>query len=101
MESLYDGLTGIGVRRERINYESFGSATALKPEVNPPRPLGSGMIARAGAVRQIGDHRGVVAREGHIARTRDWRRYSAVGPASVEPARPRLSGGLSNISNRH
>jgi uncharacterized protein len=32
MQSLYDGLGGIGVRRERIHYESFGSGTALKPE---------------------------------------------------------------------
>jgi uncharacterized protein len=35
MQSLYDGLTGIGVRRERIHYESFGSGTALKPELKP------------------------------------------------------------------
>jgi hypothetical protein len=34
MQSLYDGLTGIGVRRERFHYESFGSGTALKPELN-------------------------------------------------------------------
>jgi ferredoxin-NADP reductase/phenylpropionate dioxygenase-like ring-hydroxylating dioxygenase large terminal subunit len=32
MQSLYDGLTRIGVRRERIHYESFGSATALTPK---------------------------------------------------------------------
>ncbi|MBO0737038.1 MAG: 2Fe-2S iron-sulfur cluster binding domain-containing protein [Alphaproteobacteria bacterium] len=31
MQSPYDGLTGIGVRRERIHYESFGSGTGLKP----------------------------------------------------------------------
>ena len=35
MQSLHDGLTGIGVRRERIHYESFGSGTALKPELKP------------------------------------------------------------------
>jgi uncharacterized protein len=35
MQSLYDGLAGIGVRRERIHYESFGSGTALKPELKP------------------------------------------------------------------
>jgi ferredoxin-NADP reductase len=35
MQSLYDGLTRIGVRRERIHYESFGSGTALKPEIKP------------------------------------------------------------------
>jgi ferredoxin-NADP reductase/phenylpropionate dioxygenase-like ring-hydroxylating dioxygenase large terminal subunit len=32
MKSLYDGLTGIGVREDRIHYESFGPATVLKPE---------------------------------------------------------------------
>jgi carnitine monooxygenase subunit len=35
MQSLYDGLSGIGVRRERIHYESFGGGTALKPEAKP------------------------------------------------------------------
>jgi ferredoxin-NADP reductase/phenylpropionate dioxygenase-like ring-hydroxylating dioxygenase large terminal subunit len=35
MQSLYDGLTGIGVRRERIHYESFGAGTALKPDARP------------------------------------------------------------------
>jgi uncharacterized protein len=35
MRSLYDGLTGIGVREDRIHYESFGPATVLKPEVRP------------------------------------------------------------------
>jgi carnitine monooxygenase subunit len=35
MQSLYDGLSGIGVRRERLYYESFGSGTALKPEAKP------------------------------------------------------------------
>jgi hypothetical protein len=29
MQSLCDGLTGIGVGRERIHYKSFGSGTAL------------------------------------------------------------------------
>ena len=38
MQSLYDGLTGLGVRRERIRYESFGSGTALKPEARPELP---------------------------------------------------------------
>jgi ferredoxin-NADP reductase/phenylpropionate dioxygenase-like ring-hydroxylating dioxygenase large terminal subunit len=43
MQSLHDGLTGIGVRRERIHYESFGSGTALKPEIlaEPPARTGS------------------------------------------------------------
>jgi ferredoxin len=35
MQSLYDGLAGIGVRRERIHYESFGSGTALRPDLKP------------------------------------------------------------------
>jgi ferredoxin len=30
MQALYDGLTRIGVRAERIHYESFGPATVLK-----------------------------------------------------------------------
>jgi ferredoxin-NADP reductase/phenylpropionate dioxygenase-like ring-hydroxylating dioxygenase large terminal subunit len=38
MQSLYDGLTGIGVRRERVHYESFGSGTALKPESKTEAP---------------------------------------------------------------
>lgn len=33
MNSLYSGLTGIGVRPERIHYESFGPGTVLKPEI--------------------------------------------------------------------
>ncbi|MGA8593646.1 MAG: SRPBCC family protein [Bryobacteraceae bacterium] len=33
MNSLYSGLTGIGVRSERIHYESFGPGTVLKPEI--------------------------------------------------------------------
>jgi hypothetical protein len=38
MQSLYDGLAGIGVRRERIYYESFGGGTALKPEAKAEAP---------------------------------------------------------------
>jgi ferredoxin-NADP reductase/phenylpropionate dioxygenase-like ring-hydroxylating dioxygenase large terminal subunit len=34
MQSLYDGLTGMGISVDRIFYESFGSATVLKPEVH-------------------------------------------------------------------
>jgi len=41
MQSLYEGLTEIGVREERIHYESFGPATVLKhsatPKAAPPR----------------------------------------------------------------
>jgi ferredoxin-NADP reductase/phenylpropionate dioxygenase-like ring-hydroxylating dioxygenase large terminal subunit len=49
MQSLYDGLGGLGVRRERIHYESFGSGTALKPEAIPEAPpraasLGDGAV---------------------------------------------------------
>jgi ferredoxin-NADP reductase/phenylpropionate dioxygenase-like ring-hydroxylating dioxygenase large terminal subunit len=32
MKSLYDGLTKMGVREDRIHYESFGPATVLRPE---------------------------------------------------------------------
>jgi ferredoxin-NADP reductase/phenylpropionate dioxygenase-like ring-hydroxylating dioxygenase large terminal subunit len=39
MQSLYDGLTGIGMRRDRIHYESFGSGTALKHETRSEAPL--------------------------------------------------------------
>jgi ferredoxin-NADP reductase/phenylpropionate dioxygenase-like ring-hydroxylating dioxygenase large terminal subunit len=45
MQSLYDGLTGIGVRRERIHYESFGSGTALKPEAKTEAPARTGPIS--------------------------------------------------------
>jgi ferredoxin-NADP reductase/phenylpropionate dioxygenase-like ring-hydroxylating dioxygenase large terminal subunit len=34
MQSLYDGLSAAGVARDRIRYESFGSALALKPEIH-------------------------------------------------------------------
>jgi ferredoxin-NADP reductase/phenylpropionate dioxygenase-like ring-hydroxylating dioxygenase large terminal subunit len=44
MQSLYDGLTGIGVRRERIHYESFGSGTALKHETRVEAPARTGPI---------------------------------------------------------
>ena len=39
MQSLHDGLTGIGVRRERIHYEFFGSGTALRSPRPRPRRL--------------------------------------------------------------
>jgi ferredoxin-NADP reductase/phenylpropionate dioxygenase-like ring-hydroxylating dioxygenase large terminal subunit len=44
MQSLYDGLSAIGVRRERIHYESFGAGTALKPEAKPDAPLRAGQV---------------------------------------------------------
>jgi hypothetical protein len=42
MQSLYGGLTGIGVHRECIHYESFGSGTALKPDLKPEVAARSG-----------------------------------------------------------
>ncbi len=33
MNSLYSGLTGIGIQPDRIHYESFGPGTVLKPEI--------------------------------------------------------------------
>ncbi len=39
MNSLYDGLIGIGIRPERLHYESFGASTVLRPEVTP-QPVG-------------------------------------------------------------
>jgi uncharacterized protein len=44
MQSLYDGLTGIGVRYERIHYEPFGSGTVLKPEPKPEAPVRTGQL---------------------------------------------------------
>ena len=39
MQALYDGLIGVGVRENRIHYESFGPATVLKHNAAPgPRP---------------------------------------------------------------
>ena len=46
MQSLYDGLTGIGVREDRIHYESFGPATVLKSEAKPEAATESGPSAR-------------------------------------------------------
>ncbi len=33
MNSLYSGLIGLGIRPERIHFESFGPGTVLKPEI--------------------------------------------------------------------
>jgi len=38
MQAIYDGLTGLGVRDERIHYESFGPATVLKHDALPSVP---------------------------------------------------------------
>jgi len=51
MQALYDGLTGIGVRRERIHYESFGSGTALKPEAKAEAARVGPMTVGAAPVR--------------------------------------------------
>ena len=40
MQSLYRGLTGLGVREERIYYESFGPATLLKSNAEPKSQRG-------------------------------------------------------------
>ncbi|HTV44828.1 MAG TPA: SRPBCC family protein [Stellaceae bacterium] len=47
MQSLYDGLGGMGVRRERIHYESFGSGTALKHEAGVEIPARAGPFGTA------------------------------------------------------
>ena len=40
MQTLYDGLIGLGVREDRIHYESFGPATVLKHDAAPKgRPV--------------------------------------------------------------
>ena len=44
MQALYDGLTTLGVRDDRIHYESFGPATVLKPTRG--RPPADGGAAR-------------------------------------------------------
>ncbi|MDJ0607998.1 MAG: pyridoxamine 5'-phosphate oxidase family protein [Kiloniellales bacterium] len=42
MQALYDGLVGLGIRDERIHYESFGPATVLKHDPEPARPPATG-----------------------------------------------------------
>ncbi len=42
MQALYDGLTGLGVRDERIHYEAFGPATVLKHDARPRPPTAIG-----------------------------------------------------------
>ncbi len=41
MQSLYDGLTALGVREARIHYESFGTATVLRASAGVERPSAS------------------------------------------------------------
>ena len=45
MQALYDGLTGLGVREERIHYESFGPATVLKRDAKPVKSIPAGETA--------------------------------------------------------
>jgi ferredoxin-NADP reductase len=45
MQSLYDGLIGLGVRGTRIHYESFGPAAVLKHEKARPEPAPPGTVA--------------------------------------------------------
>jgi ferredoxin-NADP reductase/phenylpropionate dioxygenase-like ring-hydroxylating dioxygenase large terminal subunit len=90
MQALHDGLAGIGVRRERIHYESFGSGTALKPEAKPETPL------RAGA----GVDGAVPVRFARSAVTAEWSRdkgtllelAEAVGLAPVFGCRSGICG---------
>jgi ferredoxin len=42
MNSLYSGLTGMGVQPDRIHYESFGPGTVLKPNI-PKKPVEQGI----------------------------------------------------------
>ncbi|MDJ0947489.1 MAG: pyridoxamine 5'-phosphate oxidase family protein [Alphaproteobacteria bacterium] len=45
MQSLYDGLIELGVRDERIHYESFGPATVLKHDAKPKPEVAQGETA--------------------------------------------------------
>lgn len=45
MQAMYDGLTGLGVRDKRINFESFGPATVLKHDAKPKERTAKGQTA--------------------------------------------------------
>lgn len=45
MQSLYDGLSGLGVRADRIHYESFATGAALRVEPTPETAAPSGPSA--------------------------------------------------------
>ncbi len=47
MQAVYDGLNELGVREERIHYESFGPATVLKRDAGAKRPPVEGEPERA------------------------------------------------------
>jgi ferredoxin-NADP reductase/phenylpropionate dioxygenase-like ring-hydroxylating dioxygenase large terminal subunit len=52
MQSLYDGLVALGVRRERIHLESFATGTALRVDLMPePRAAAGGTSDGAVSVR--------------------------------------------------
>jgi ferredoxin-NADP reductase/phenylpropionate dioxygenase-like ring-hydroxylating dioxygenase large terminal subunit len=52
MNELYSGLMAIGIRPERVHYESFGPGTVLKPELpKVPAEPGSSTSARVKFVR--------------------------------------------------
>jgi ferredoxin-NADP reductase/phenylpropionate dioxygenase-like ring-hydroxylating dioxygenase large terminal subunit len=52
MQSLYDGLLALGVRPERIHFESFATGTALRVEPTPAAEAAAGaMIDGKAAVR--------------------------------------------------
>ena len=53
MQSLYDGLIALGVRADRIHYESFGPATVLAPGTETKAPPGA-PAAGAAAKEPIG-----------------------------------------------
>ena len=57
MQSLYDGLTRLGVREERIHYESFGPATVLKhdqqQQLPPPGRIAEGPVLVRFAVSNV------------------------------------------------
>jgi ferredoxin-NADP reductase len=104
MQSLYDGLTGIGVRRERIHYESFGFGTALKPEFKPETSARIGETAD-GLVPVRFAKSGITAQWCHDSgtcsnspRRSAWRRSSAAARASAAPAPSASSAGQSTIS---
>jgi ferredoxin-NADP reductase len=90
MQSLYGGLSGLGVRPERIHYESFGGGTALKPEAKAEAAL------RAGA---FGDNV-IPVRFARSALTAEWSRdrgtllelAEAVGLAPVFGCRSGICG---------
>jgi ferredoxin-NADP reductase/predicted pyridoxine 5'-phosphate oxidase superfamily flavin-nucleotide-binding protein len=42
MQAVYDGLCGLGVREERIHYESFGPATVLQHQAKPKTQVPKG-----------------------------------------------------------